>query len=91
MDDGSSWATLARFFEIKRRAARAALTYLEWSHFSERDDLNRHYLAAKLALELGDMTTARLHLEPCVMAKARARHPEKLDALVRQLKSLTET
>lgn len=72
---------LKRFLEIRRRDEVAALSYLEFMMFSERDNLNRHYLAAQLAIKLLNQQSAEKHLKICLAALVEAKRPEMIQEL----------
>jgi hypothetical protein len=55
--------SLTEFKELYVRNKAAALSYLTDRRFSGRDNYNRHYLAAKMCLELGQLNQARKHID----------------------------
>lgn len=57
--------SLERYQEIYKADKRKALRYLQTYEFKGKKNLNRHYLAAKLCLELGLLKEARQHITIC--------------------------
>lgn len=81
----NSLGSIERFFELRKQDPQSALIYIEFARFEGRDDLNRHYHAAKLAVELGDEPEAKKHLELCRKYAVMAEHPERIEALAQQV------
>lgn len=54
-----------RFSVLYQGDKRAALKYLQTYEFKGKKNLNRHYLAAKLCLELGRLREAHKHISIC--------------------------
>ncbi len=54
--------TIKRFREISAKDDEAALSYMEFTAFAEEDELNKHYLAAQLAIKLLIKESAYKHL-----------------------------
>lgn len=73
--------TIKRFREISAKDDEAALSYLEFTAFAEEDELNKHYLAAQLAIKLLIKESAYKHLSVCLSASARAKRPDVLEEL----------
>lgn len=65
--------SLERFCELYQSDKSAALKYLQTYEFKGKKDLNRHYLAAKLCLELGKVREAQKHIAICRSRLGQAR------------------
>ena len=62
--------TFERFREISAKDEEAALSCLEFTAFAKEDQLNKHYLAAQLAIKLLIKERAYKHLSVCLSASA---------------------
>ena len=70
---------LERYKELYKSDKRQALAYLKTHDFRGASSLNRHYLAAKLCLELNRLEEARQHVTIC-----RSRLENAKNAFARQ-------
>ncbi len=73
--------SIAVFWDIYKRNKRAALHYLTEYRFVGKQHLNRHYLAAKLCLELENLNEAKRHIDICMAHLNEAKEVKSVLAL----------
>lgn len=77
--------SLSESKELYARNKQAALSYLTERSFSGKNDYNRHYLAAKMCLELGQLNQAKKHIDVCMSNLAHARSRQAITVLDNQI------